>query len=554
MRREVRLSQSHWPADNSHEVLELTLGDLLRQLAAEVPDRVALVEGTADPRLRRRWTYLQLLTAAETVARALLRRFAPGERVAIWSSSSAEWVLLQHGASLAGLVLVTVNPAYLAAELDHVLRNSRAAGIFHTDTWRANDMAALLASIRPSLPDLREAVSFSHWDDFLASADPAIELPHVSPSDMVQIQFTSGTTGVPKGACLHHRGIVNAPRFAAQRANFPEGGVWISAMPMFHVGGCAASEIGTFSHRGTLVMMTAFDAGLMLELIESERGNHVHAVPTMLTALLDHPDRPRRNLSSLRTFMSGGSPVLPALIRRVCDTFNCRLTITFGQTELHGVICQTFPEDEPVLQSETIGQPAHCVEVKIADSTTGAVLPLGAQGEIWARGYQTMLGYFNIPEGAEAAMTGDGWLKTGDQATMDERGYLRITGRIKDCIIRGGENIYPREVENVLLAHPAISQVSVVGVPDGKWGEVVAAVLRPHAAAARPATEDLHAWCRARLAAYKTPVLWFYVDDYPMTASGKIQKFMLQELIRSGSLVPEKFAKPASAPAAATGN
>ncbi|VTU30683.1 AMP-binding protein [Variovorax sp. PBL-E5] len=545
MRRDVRLSESFWAADASQQVWELSLGGLLRQLAREVPERTALVEGTPEPAARRRWTYRQLLDSAETVARALLRRFEPGERVAVWSANSAEWVLLQHGAAMAGLVLVTINPAYLASELRHVLATSRAAGIFHSGRYRGNDMSAMLAGLRAELPELREVFCFSEWPAFVASSDPAIELPVVDPASMIQIQFTSGTTGKPKGACLHHRGVVNASRFGAMRVGFPEGGVWVSAMPLFHVGGCAGSELGAFSQRGTFVMQPAFDAAVMLALIESERGNHVHAVPTMLVALLDHPERPKRDLRSLGTFMSGGSTVPANLVRHVCETFSAKLTITFGQTELNGVICQTFPDDPPQQQASTIGQPAPCMEVKIADPATGRVLPLDTPGEIWARGYQTMLGYFDMPEGADGALTPDGWLKTGDQATMDAEGYLRITGRLKDAIIRGGENIYPREIEEVLCAHPAISQASVIGLPDEKWGEVVAAVLRlqPDASPV-PATEELHAWCRARLAAYKTPVRWFYVDAFPLTASGKIQKFALRDMIGDARLVPEPFVKP----------
>jgi fatty-acyl-CoA synthase len=543
MRRNAQLRESFWAADHSQQVFELTLGALLRRLAHEVPDRAALVEGTPDPASRRRWTYRQLLDSAETVARALLRRFSPGERIAVWSANSAEWVLLQHGAAMAGLVLVTINPAYLASELQHVLATSRAAGIFHSGHYRGSDMAAMLAGIRPQLPELREELCFAQWPAFVAESDPATALPEVDPGAMIQIQFTSGTTGKPKGACLHHRGVVNASRFGAMRVGFPEGGVWVSAMPLFHVGGCAGSELGAFSQRGTFVMQPAFEAGAMLALIEDERANHVHAVPTMLVALLDHPDRPRRDLRSLKTFMSGGSTVPASLVRRVCETFDARLTITFGQTELNGVICQTFPDDPPQKQASTIGQPAPCMEVKIADPATGRVQPLDTQGEIWARGYQIMLGYFDMPEGAENALTADGWLKTGDQATMDAEGYLRITGRLKDAIIRGGENIYPREVEEVLSAHPAISQASVVGVPDEKWGEVVAAVLRRQPGAST-SPEELHAWCRSRLAAYKTPVCWFYVDAFPLTASGKIQKFALRDMISDGRLAAEPFEKP----------
>jgi fatty-acyl-CoA synthase len=544
MRRTVSLTESYWPNDPSQRLLDITLGDLLRQCAKEVPDRIALVEGAPEVALRRRWTYAQLLASAETVARALLRKFKPGERVAVWSMNSAEWMLLQHGAAMAGVVLVTVNPAYLASELRHVLAISRAAGIFHGGSYRGNDMREAVATIRPHLPALREEICFSQWHEFISTSDSTITLPDVNPADMIQIQFTSGTTGVPKAACLHHRGVINASRFGAMRVGFPDGGVWVSAMPLFHVGGSAGSEIGALSRRGTFVMQPAFDASVMLELIESERAVHVHAVPTMLVALLDHPDRPKRDLRSLKTFMSGGSAVPASLVRRACATFNAKLTITFGQTELNGVISQTFPDDNPEQQATTIGQPAPCMEVKIADPSTGAVLPLGSHGEIWARGYQTMLGYLQLPEGSEDALTSDGWIKTGDQATMDSEGYLRITGRLKDAIIRGGENIYPREVEEVLCTHPSVVQASVIGMPDDKWGEVVVAVIR-FKPGAPTAPEELHTWCRARLAAYKTPAQWFYVQDFPLTSSGKIQKFALRDMIRNGRLFAESFVKPA---------
>ena len=545
MHQTINLTESYWGRDESEPLLEMTLGDLLRLRAADCRDRVAFVEGTKTYAERRRWTYGGLLASAESVARALLRRFSPGERVAVWSPSVAEWVLLQHGAGLAGLVLVTVNPAYRAEELAHVLRSSRAAGIFFAERYRSADMAQIVRTVRSQLPDLREAISFNDWDAFVATSDPAIALPEVRPGNMIQIQFTSGTTGKPKGACLHHRGLINAARFAARRAGLPEAGVWASAMPLFHIGGCSSGEFGAFTARGTLIMQPAFDAGGMLDLIETERAVHLHAVPTMLHAILDHPDLPRRDLASLRTIMSGGSPVPATLVRRVREVLGCRFTITFGQTELNGVICQTHPEDDPDRQATTIGQPAPQMEVKIADPATGEVRALGETGEIWARGYQTMLGYFNSSELAESALTPDGWLKTGDLASMDAAGYLHITGRLKDSIIRGGENVYPREIEDVLSMHPGVQQASVVGVPDEKWGEVVVAVVRLRPGAARPAAIDLYQHCRSMLAGYKVPVQWFFVDEFPMTSSGKVQKFTLRERIVAGAMLSEPFEKPA---------
>lgn len=548
MQIKERFEQSYWPANRTVEMWDITLGDLLRRGAEQVPDRVAFVEGNVAKRTTRRWTYRELLAEAERISRALLKLFSPGERVAIWAPNSAEWILLQHGASLAGIVLVTVNPAYLAAEVQHVLSSAKAAGVFYTSAYRNTDQSAVVMEIRPSLPFLREAICLDLWDEFCAGAEYVDtntsagepKEPKVQPGDMVQIQFTSGTTGRPKGACLHHRGLVNASRFAALRACFPEGGVWVSAMPLFHVGGCAGSQLGAYSQLGTFVMLTQFDAGFMLELIESERGNHVHAVPTMVIALMDHPDRRNRNLTSLKVIMSGGTPVPAPLVRKVMQTFDCRFTITFGQTELNGVICQTSPDDTPERQAETIGRPSPLMEVKIADPVTGEPLPVGQPGEIWARGYQAMLGYFEMREASETTLRPDGWLRTGDQASMDESGYLRITGRLKDAIIRGGENIYPREIEDLLWTHEAIAQVAVVAAPDPKWGEIVAAVVRfEENCRKRPSADDLHAFCRARLAAYKTPALWIFVDEFPVTSSGKIQKFKLREMIASGALISE---------------
>lgn len=544
MPQRLPIVNSHWPADESEDFLDMSLGELLRRLAQEVPKRMAFVEAVPDPGARRRWTYQELLRDAERIATVLLQQHRPGERVAVWAPNCAEWVLLQHGASLAGLVLVTVNPAYVADEVHHVLAASEASAIFHADRYRATDMTAVVAGLRDSLPHLRHSLPFSQWEEFVTGApNPAVAFPEVRAGDMIQIQFTSGTTGKPKGACLHHRGVINAARFAARRAGFPEGGVWATPMPLFHVGGCAGSEIGAMSSRGTFVLQPAFDAGSMLEIIESERVNHVHAVPTMVLALLDHPDRPTRCLDSLRTLMSGGSPVPPSLVERTRRELGCRFTITFGQTELNGVVSQTSPSDDVGRQTSSIGRPASWVEVKIADPITGAVQPLGQAGEVWVRGYQSMLGYFDSPEGTAATITPDGWLRTGDLASMDAEGFMRLAGRLKDCIIRGGENIYPREIEDVLLAHPRVRQACVVGVPDERWGELVAAVIECEPGAP-PATLDLHHHCRRHLSPYKTPVLWFYVDRYPTTTSGKIQKFVLREWIAQKHLLPQPFKKP----------
>lgn len=542
--------ESLWTfAENGDDHLwETTLGDLLRTVAAERPDQVALVDAVPDPARRRSWTYAELLTVAERVARALLVRFRPGERIAIWAPNCAEWVLLQQGASLAGLVLVTVNPANRQLELDYVLRRSRAAGIFHAPEYRGFDMTAAVQAARAAAPDLREAISFSDWDSFLATSDDGQVLPAIGPGDPAQIQYTSGTTGFPKGALLHHRGIINASRFVARGAGVTDGAVWVNAMPMFHIGGGALTEIGTFAFRGTYVLMPAFDAGLMLELIETYRGTITLVVPTMLSALLSHPDLGQHDQSSLRSIMSGASFVPAELVTRAKQTFGCQFSIVFGQTELHGVVTQTHLDDSAEDQSQTIGRPLPLVEVKIADPESGATMPVGVRGEICARGYQTMLEYFEQPDQTELTLPKDGWLRTGDLASMDHRGYLTITGRLKDMIIRGGENIYPREIEDVLGEHPGVASAVVIGVPDDHWGEQVGAVIVPTTPESPPSPEELRAYCRERLAGFKAPSFWYFVESFPTTATGKTQKYIMKDQIASGQLAGTQTVAAAGGP------
>ncbi len=537
------LNLSHFPADVSREILDTTLGNLMREVAERHPDRTALVEGAADPTQRRRWSYRQLVEVAEQGARALMSLFEPGERIGFLAPDTPDWVIVQHAASFAGLVLVPINPAFTSRELEFVLSNSEAAGVVFAESSRGKNLRKLVEEVAPRLPLLRERVSMADFQRLAQTVDRKRPLPEIKPLDTIQIQYTSGTTGFPKGACLHHRGVLNTSRNVALRARFREGGVWLNAMPMFHIAGDIVSEIGAFALEGTFVLMRQFDPALMLELIEAGRCETTLIVPTMILALLDHPDRPKRDLSSLRTILSGAANVPAALIRRAQQAFGCQFCNIYGQTESNGPIAVTAPDDNLDDQTGTVGRPLIQVEVMIADPVTEATVPIGTVGEIWARGYQTMTGYYRQAEATRAAIRPDGWLHTGDLGAMDSRGYLRITGRLKDTIIRGGMNLYPKEIEDVLFEHPDVAQIAVVGLPDDTWGEIVAAVVLPKPDAAL-LVEQLYSYCRANLSPQKTPERWFFVENYPLTSTGKIQKNVLQEWIKEGKIAPQPWTRP----------
>ena len=397
---------------------------------------------------------------------------------------------------------------------------------------RGNPLFAHLDSVRPDLPELREVLRLDLLTEIYDDSDSP--LPHVDPSAPVQIQYTSGTTGFPKGAVLNHRGVVNNAAIWADRVGVPDGAAWISPMPLFHTGGCVLGVLGSLARRATLVLMHAFDPGLMLELIETERSWFVGCVPTMLIAMMDHPDAATRDLSSLGGVLSGGAQVPEALVRRIESTLGVDFTIIYGQTECSPALTNTFPSDTPEDKGLTIGPPLPHTEIRIVDPVTFETVPLGSSGELWARGYITMLGYFDKPEATAETLVADGWLRTGDLATMDERGYCRIVGRLKDMIIRGGENLFPAEIEEVLYRHPAIAEAAVVGLPDEKWGEVVAAFVRPTDPSGAPTVAELRAHLREHLSPQKTPTLWFAVDAFPLTGSGKIQKFAIREAWEKG--------------------
>jgi len=531
------LTVSCFPADVRSPVEEITIGEALRRAAAARPDHCALVAGVHDPAARRRWNTAQLLSDAERVARALLANYRPGEHVAVWAPNIPEWVLLQYGAALAGLVLVTVNPAYQYDELAYVLEQSRAIGLFHAREYRGNPMSAHVAAVRPGIATLRECVCFDDWEDFLQRGDEPRSLPPVSPGEPAQIQYTSGTTGFPKGALLHHRGLLNNARLVVERWGVCEGETFVTPFPLFHCSGCGLSVLGALQTGCTLVLVHQFDPALVLELVETFGAEVLAGVPTMLIALLEHPDFARRNLSAVRLLLAGGAVVPPELVQRLEESLGASFSIVFGQTEASPVITQTFTTDSPEDKGLTIGPPLPNTEVKIIDPRTGEVVPIGVAGELCTRGYLVMNGYYDMPQNTAEAIDAGGWLHTGDLCSMDARGYCKVEGRIKDMIIRGGENIYPREIEDLLFRHPAVAEAAVIGVPDAVFGEQVAAFLR-FGQGQRASVAELKAFAREHLAAYKTPSCWIELDSFPLTGSGKIRKFVLREWWREGRVGP----------------
>lgn len=510
-------------------VRNITIGQALAEVASVHPDRVALIAGVADPAARRQWTYAELHDQATTVARALMQRFEPGDRVAVWAPNIPEWVLMEYGCAMAGVILVTVNPAYQPEELAYVLNQSRSAGIFLLPEFRGNPMMQHLDKVRVDCPELRQVVRFDEWDAFLVSgADPAIELPVVSPEDACMIQYTSGTTGFPKGALLHHRGLVNNGAHTADRMGLSIAGTYMGSMPLFHTAGCVLAVLGALSKQASLVLVELFEPALVLEMMETYRATSMLGVPTMLIGMLEHPDFEARDLSAIEAICSGGSTVPAALVTRLEETLNAPFTIVFGQTECSPVASMTRTTDSIEDKANTLGGPMPGVEVKIVDPETGATVALHTLGEYCTRGYHVMHEYFEMAEATAKTIDNDGWLHTGDLCSMDERGYCKVEGRLKDMIIRGGENIYPREIEELLFKHSTVGEVAVVGLPSERMGEEVGVFLRP--APSQSINKDsLFAYLREHLSPQKTPRFWFEVDEYPLTGSGKIQKFALRQ-------------------------
>jgi fatty-acyl-CoA synthase len=508
---------------------QLTLGDLLRKIASEVPDRKALVL-LKDPKTGEQpsWTYSQLLAASEATAHQLLQKFKPGEHVMLWSSNRPEWFFVQFGAALAGLVLVAVNPSSRAQELSYILQQSDSVGVIYSRYKGDTDCTALLDSIRDECPGLRETIAFEDWPTIGRPLAAQTSLPKVDPRQAVMIQYTSGTTGKPKGALLSHYSLVNATKTIETSFELNHGSVWLHTIPLYNTSGCVFTTLTAIWNRGTQVLLPYFDPELVFRGVEEEHANWMPLVPTMAVAVLDHPTRLARDFSSVKVVVAGGAPVAPELVKRIERDLGVDFLMVFGQTEGSGAVCLTHRKDTVEHRTTTIGYPLGGIELRICDPENNRTLQFEEAGEICIRGPAVMLGYYNMPEATARTIDAEGWLHSGDLGLLSKDGYPKITGRLKDLIIRGGSNIYPRELEDVLNAHAAIAESSVFGIPEAKYGEVVVAAIRLKADAQLDQA-DVTAFLQERLARFKLPAHVWFVNQFPLTPSGKIQKFVLRE-------------------------
>lgn len=530
---DVALSNSYFPAQRDSPVLETTVGGVLRHQAHQTPDAEALVEVGLSGATGRRWTYAELFEDAERLTQALLTRFEPGERICVWAPNVPEWVILEYAAAFAALTLVTANPAYQERELRYLLEQSGSVALFLVREHRGNPMAEIAAKVTSAISAIREVTDLEDRSALFAGEDRESDLPVVKAEDPVQIQYTSGTTGFPKGVVLHHRGLTNNARLYSERVGLKSGDATLNFMPLFHTAGCGMMTLGAAQFGCRMILARLFDPPSLMGIVEAERVVCLVGVPTMLIGLLEAQAARPRDLSSVRVIVSGGAVVAPDLVRRVCDTFGCRFQTVFAQTEASPVLTQTGLDDTFDDLCETAGQPLPQTELSIRHPQTHRIVPIGVVGEICARSYGVMIAYNDDPEATAEAIDEEGWLHTGDLGTMDARGYVKVTGRVKDMIIRGGENLFPVEIENVMLEHPDVAEVAVVGIPDARWGETVACFLRL-TAGAQLDPPSLIAHCRERLSPQKTPAHWVEVSEWPLTGSGKIQKFVLRERFLTG--------------------
>ncbi len=552
-------------------LIEQTLGDFFDAMVARQPEREALVSVHQG----RRYTYLSLQAEARRLASALLGLgLVPGDRVGIWSHNNAEWVLMQLATAQVGLVLVNINPAYRTSEVEYALNKVGCRLLVSMARFKTSDYLGMLRELAPEwqrqqpgrlgavkLPHLQTVVwidepgqgadeaGLLRFSELLARGDAAdARVAEVAAglkaTDPINIQFTSGTTGFPKGATLTHRNILNNGFFIGECMKLtPEDRLCIP-VPLYHCFGMVLGNLACFTHGATIVYPNdGFDPLTVLQTVQDERCTGLHGVPTMFIAELDHPRFAEFNLSTLRTGIMAGSPCPTEVMKRVVEQMNLReITIAYGMTETSPVSCQSSTDTPLSKRVSTVGQVQPHLEIKIVDPDTGAVVPIGQRGEFCTKGYSVMHGYWGDEAKTREAIDEGGWMHTGDLATMDAEGYVNIVGRIKDMVIRGGENIYPREIEEFLYRHPQVQDVQVVGVPDAKYGEELCAwiVVKP----GQELTEEaVRAFCKGQIAHYKVPRYIRFVTGFPMTVTGKIQKFRIRDEMKDQlGLAEEKTA------------
>ena len=535
-------------------LLGLTIGDMFDRTATRYADNEALVSRHQNLR----YTYRQLQREVDRAARALIALgVEKGQRVGIWAPNCAEWTITQFATSKLGAILVNINPSYRLNEVQYALRQSGCTWLVTAPRFKTSDYTGMIHELTPELagsqpgalksanfPNLRGVVRLGEepspgmlgWSALLALAERvgadglARRQRQQEFDDPINIQFTSGTTGYPKGATLSHHNILNNGYFTTELLRFTDRDRLLIPVPLYHCFGMVMGNLGCVTHGATMIYPSdGFDATAVLEAAQAERATALYGVPTMFIAELNHPDFARYDLSTLRTGIMAGSPCPVEVMKQVTSLMNMRdVAIAYGMTETSPVSTQTRIGAPLAKQVGTVGQVHPHVQIKIVDPQTGQVVPVGERGELCTRGYSVMLGYWDNDEATRAAIDPARWMHTGDLATMDDEGYLNIVGRIKDMIIRGGENVYPREIEEFLYSHPAVQDVQVIGVPDEKYGEeIMAWVKLREGQAATP--EEIRDYCRGKIAHYKIPRHVRFVDAFPMTVTGKVQKFLMRE-------------------------
>jgi fatty-acyl-CoA synthase len=515
-------------------LLEESVGQNLRLTAEAWPDRPALV----SPFQGVRWTYRELDERVDRLASGLLAAgIAKGDRVGIWAPNRAEWTLVQYACARIGAILVNLNPAYRARELGYALGHSGAKLLVAAPEFKGGDCRSIVAAVRDGCPGLRSAVFLGdrQWDS-LADAEVAHDrlaerAAELSCEDPIDIQYTSGTTGAPKGATLSHRNILNNGFHVGELLGYTEEDSICIPVPFYHCFGMVMGNLAATSHGACMVIPApSFEPEATLAAVDAERCTSLYGVPTMFIAELEHPRFGEFDLSSLRTGVMAGSPCPIEVMRRIVSEMHMpEVSICYGMTETSPVSTQTRRDDRLEVRVGTVGRPAPHVAVKIVDPESGATVERGQPGELCTRGYSVMLGYWDDPERTAAAIDDDGWMHTGDLASMDADDNCRIVGRIKDMVIRGGENVYPREIEEFLFTHPSIADVQIVGVPDPRYGEELCAWVRVREGASIT-EEEVRDHCRGSLAHFKVPRYVLVVDEFPMTVTGKVQKFKIREL------------------------